>query len=356
MHANVQLRFNPATGCEAPYYRLKESYRSVRGTVHSLIILNIGFEPALTPLQMRRIAYALTDRFANRRQASLFRKLDGLTDEERAYAERYWKRMIDEGQIDRFNKKEAEADKEKERYIDLDTMEHTDAREVGAEWLCKQTIDRLGLEQFLRSRGWSDTQVKTALSHLIVRTVYAPSEFATHRIMRDNSAACELYSGTPDWIPGINSLYDVPDRLYEIKDELERHLCQRTDDLFNCDNRIILYDLTNFYFEGSKRASVKAKFGRSKEKRSDCKLLVLALAINTDGFIRYSSILEGNTADPKVSARHDRKGGIFGTCRWKGWQGSRRDRCRHCYRRKSAVDKVKRIQLSMRSTFKTKRL
>jgi len=117
--------------------------------------------------------------------------------------------------------------------------------------------------------------------------------------MRDNSAACELYSGSPDWAPGINSLYEVPDRLYEIKDELEKHLCQRTDNLFNCDNRIILYDLTNFYFEGSKRASAKAKFGRSKEKRSDCKLLVLALAVNTDGFIRYSSILEGNTADPK---------------------------------------------------------
>jgi len=74
MHANIQLRYNPNTGCEAPYYRLKESYRSVRGTVHSLIILNIGFEPALTPLQMRRIAYALTDRFANRRQTGSSQK------------------------------------------------------------------------------------------------------------------------------------------------------------------------------------------------------------------------------------------------------------------------------------------
>lgn len=61
----------------------------------------------------------------------------------------------------------------------------------------------------------------------------------------------------------------------------------------------MLFDLTNFYFEGRKEASLKAKFGRSKEKRTDCKLLVLALAINTDGFIRYSEVLEGNTADPK---------------------------------------------------------
>ncbi len=85
--------------------------------------------------------------------------------------------------------------------------------------------------------------------------------------------------------------------LIELKSELERHLCHRTDTLFNLQNRIILFDLTNFYFEGSKRESRKAKFGRSKEKRNDCKLLVLALGINTEGFIRYSEILEGNTAD-----------------------------------------------------------
>ena len=57
--------------------------------------------------------------------------------------------------------------------------------------------------------------------------------------------------------------------------------------------------MSNFYFEGRKDGSRKAKYGRSKERRNDCKLLVLALAINTDGFIRYSAILEGNTADPK---------------------------------------------------------
>lgn len=60
----------------------------------------------------------------------------------------------------------------------------------------------------------------------------------------------------------------------------------------------MLFDLTNFYFEGRKDGSKKAQFGRSKEKRSDCKLLVLALCINAEGFIRYSSILAGNTSDP----------------------------------------------------------
>ena len=45
MHVNVQLGNNPQTGDRAPYYRLKESYRDVRGNVHSLIVLNMGFDP-----------------------------------------------------------------------------------------------------------------------------------------------------------------------------------------------------------------------------------------------------------------------------------------------------------------------
>ena len=163
----------------APYYRLKESYRDVRGNVHSLIVLNIGFEPSLTPLQVRRIASALTNRFANRNTQYLFGNgFIGLNELERSKAEEYWQRMVNEGGIDRFNEKEGVARKEAERYVDLDTVEHTNAREVGAEWLCKHAIDQLQIEEFLHSEGWSDNAIHTALSHLIVRTVYGVSEHA----------------------------------------------------------------------------------------------------------------------------------------------------------------------------------
>ena len=227
------------------------------------------------------------------------KQLEGLTELEQTKADEWWQRMKEEGGIDRFDKKEQKARKESERYIDLDTAEHTDARNVGAEWLCKQTIDKLGLEEFLRDQGWSNHSIHTALSALIIRTVYAVSERSSYYYLWDNSAAAELYTGSQDWTPGINALYKVTDKLYELKEKIERHLCNVTDNLFNIDNKLMLFDLTNFYFEGSKRESKKAQFGRSKEKRSDCKLLVLALCINKEGFIRYSSILEGNTADPK---------------------------------------------------------
>ena len=178
MHVNVQLRNNPQTGDRAPYYRLKESYRDVRGNVHSLIVLNIGFEPNLSPTNMRRIAIALTERFKNRSEQQLFplKEMENLDDTERVKADEHWTRMQEEGNIDRFDRRESEARNEASRYVDLDSVEHTDARNVGAEWLCKQAIDKLGFEDFLRSEGWSENSIHTALSHLI-RTVYAPLFF-----------------------------------------------------------------------------------------------------------------------------------------------------------------------------------
>ena len=100
-------------------------------------------------------------------------------------------------------------------------------------------------------------------------------------------------------------IYRVADDLYSIKDKLEKYLCHKTDDLFKPTNRIMLFDLTNFYFEGRKTGSKKAAFGRSKEKRSDCKLLVLALCINTDGFIRYKQCGTGRQyRRSKVTSQH----------------------------------------------------
>lgn len=84
-------------------------------------------------------------------------------------------------------------------------------------------------------------------------------------IMADNSAVCELLTGGREWRPGHHAVYGVAPMLYKLKEKLEDHLCHRTDSLFDTTNRIVLLDLTNFYFEGRKDGSKKAQFGRSKE-------------------------------------------------------------------------------------------
>lgn len=192
MHVNVQIRHNAQTDEKAPYYRLKESYRNVHGHVHSLIVLNIGFKPNLTVKNVQRIALALTERFKKRNDENLFTENYGnLNKLELAKADEYWKRMRDEGGIDRFDNKEAKARSEASHDVDIDSVEHTDARNVGAEWLCKQAMDELSLEDFLRTEGWTENSINTALSHLIVRTIYTPLE--SHRTHRTSFAEVSIH-------------------------------------------------------------------------------------------------------------------------------------------------------------------
>lgn len=216
-----------------------------------------------------------------------------------SYVYSFWEEMKRKGTIDAARESYEESVRKARRLVDVNTIEHTDAREVGAENVCLQAIRELQIDKFLQRQGWSERKIQSTLSSLIIRTVYASSEWKTLRLMEVNSAAMELQTGNFGDCPTQREVYAAAPELYAMKEELERHLCRRTDSLFNLTNRIMLFDLTNFYFEGSKRQSAKAKFRCSKEKRSDCKLLVLALAINTEGFIRYSSILEGNTTDPQ---------------------------------------------------------
>lgn len=300
MHFISQIRFNAAKGCEQGYYRIKESFRDPLGKVRCRVMLNIGFwDDKPTPEDVAAIGKCLSYMYEHRHETDLFGDiLEGKKPVVREFAGKFWKQMVECGSIDMAQKAVKLAELQARSMIDSATMRHTDAREVGAEWLVLQAVRQLKIDSFLLSRGWTDARVKDALSCLVTRTVYSPSELKSMDIMRENSAICELVHGSAGIYPGYKTVYSIPDELYRIKDELERHLCDVTDNLFNQKNRILLFDLTNFYFEGRKAASRKAGFGRSKEKRSDCRLLVLALCINTDGFIRYSSVLEGNTADP----------------------------------------------------------
>ena len=90
----------------------------------------------------------------------------------------------------------------------------------------------------------------------------------------------------------------MADRLYSKKDALEEWLYQREQTLFSLPESIILYDLTNTFFEGTGKFNDKAKYGRSKEKRSDAPLVTLGLVLDGDGFVKKSKILPGNISEP----------------------------------------------------------
>ena len=300
MHFMSALRYNPKTQRDGWYYRIKESFRDLTGRVRSRIMLNVGFiEEAHSPEDIRDIGKCLNYLHEHQGERDLFGcPFADYNEFVRSKAEEFWTAMVKNGSIDAVKSAKEESRKKAERLVDVNTVKHTDARDVGAEWICLQAIRELEIDRFLERQGWNEIQINTALAHLITRTVYTPSELKSIRIMNENSAVCELVSGNQEWHPGYHDIYKVAPNLYGLKDKLETHLCRKTDNLFNLTNRIVLFDLTNFYFEGRKERSAKAQYGRSKEKRNDCKLLVMALCVNAEGFIRYSSILAGNTADP----------------------------------------------------------
>jgi len=82
------------------------------------------------------------------------------------------------------------------------------------------------------------------------------------------------------------------------KDILEAHLFNRESILFNLDCSITLYDLTNTFFEGTAKGNNLAAYGRSKEKRSDCPLVTLALVLDSSGFPRSSKVISFNASKP----------------------------------------------------------
>jgi transposase len=245
-------------------------------------LLNVGFMTDVSIEQLNSIRTHLNNLY--NQQSSLFKETDLLVKQ---YVESFWQRLISEKKIDI---------EKAQRQVAIDTIQHSNVREIGAEWICFNTWNKLQISEFLQTQGWTETQIQLAATQVISRAVYPASELQTTSWIKENSAICEVTGYDMEQITK-DKLYGSALKLYDVKDGLEKHLSNRTNTLFELEDKIILYDLTNTYFEGRKQNSTLAQFGRSKEKRNDAKLVVLAMVVNVEGFIKYTAIHEGNIAD-----------------------------------------------------------
>lgn len=138
-----------------------------------------------------------------------------------------------------------------------------------------------------------------AILLLVGRMVHPGSEDHTHFWAQYLSGLDELLGSRFDRL-SHNTLYKVSDKLLRNKEAIECHLRKKERDLFGLKEKIILYDLTNTFFEGRMLGNPKAKFGVSKEKRSDCRLLTLGLVLDGKGFPKTSRVFSGNQSEPKT--------------------------------------------------------
>ncbi len=184
--------------------------------------------------------------------------------------------------------------------VDVSSLKASQLRSLGAEYVGYCIWNELKINDLLISEGVSKHVIPLMQALVIGRLVSPGSEVHTHSWVEQRSSLYEL-TGAP-LHPSLNSLYRAGDRLFECKDALEGHLSYRERNLFDLPERLCLFDLTNTYFEGQEAANAKAKRGHSKEKRTDCKLLTLALVVDENGFPKYSRLYPGNQAECQTLA------------------------------------------------------
>src|SRR2546427_2393408 len=92
-------------------------------------------------------------------------------------------------------------------------------------------------------------------------------------------------------------LYRALDRLLPHKRAVEQHLVARLGELFGLDYDLLLYDVTSVYFEGLAEANPLAQRGHSRDHRTDCKQVCLALVVTREGMPVGYEVFAGNRAD-----------------------------------------------------------
>jgi len=144
--------------------------------------------------------------------------------------------------------------------------------------------------------GLNRSQIAAAVGNIVARMAQPCSELATHAWLKDTSGLCELIGYHFEKMD-LSRLYRASDALYKHREALQDHLFGGARSMYGLGQTIALYDLTNIYFEGVAAGVSKAKRDHSKECRSDCPLLTLAIVLDTSAFVLRLQFFAGNASE-----------------------------------------------------------
>src|SRR5437588_711629 len=180
--------------------------------------------------------------------------------------------------------------------VRLEQLELRRPRQWGAGWLACLLWDQLQLEEFWTERlpaSRERTRWPNVLKTLVCYRLIDPgSEWRLHRQWYEQSAMGDLL-GADFALAHKDTLYRCLDRLLVHKADLFSFLQQRWKSLFGADFEVLLYDLTSTYFECDPPAAGKRRFGYSRDKRSDCVQVEIALGVAPDGLPLACEVLAG---------------------------------------------------------------
>ncbi|HEY6370986.1 MAG TPA: IS1634 family transposase [Candidatus Sulfotelmatobacter sp.] len=203
--------------------------------------------------------------------------------------------------------------------VKLGEMKLERARPYGNCWLGCELWRQLQLDRFWLGKlpqGREDVAWPQVLELLVVNRLIEPgSEFRVHRHWFDHSAM-DVLLGQDFAVAEKDRLYRCLDRVLEHKQDLFVHLQQRWKELFDAEFDLLLYDLTSTYVEGEAEQNPKARYGYSRDKRPDCKQVVIALIVTPSGLPLAYEVMAGNTSE-KTTLRGflDRIESLYGKAR-----------------------------------------
>ena len=285
-------------------YRMVESRRDAKCKVKQHTLLNLGAHYDLIPEVDHSILAQRVDNIITG-QLSLL----PLSEELETEAQRIANLIIKK------HAKPLAADNKKinvrYEHVDITSIENTDVKTIGVEYLAYEAAKKISLPEILLKCGFSEKEVDDALASIIGRLIAPGSEVSTANYLRNNSALDEILN-TDFSNLHKNRLYKISDLLLKNQGAIESALYQKEQELFSFSEVVTLYDLTNTYFEGDSLGNDNAALGHSKEKRTDCKLVTLALVLDASGFPKKSHIFKGNiseasTLESMLNALDDKK-------------------------------------------------
>jgi len=270
------------------YHRLVESYRTPKGP-RQRIILNLG---TLTiPEEQWKM---LADRIEEiiHKQNRLF----NIPEEIEKLAQHYASLIVDNKSVE----VDSEIKEEEENFheVDINTIETSNVKTIGGEYLSYSYLKKLKLDELFKKLGFTKYEQDIAIWLIVGRLLNPGSELSTYEWGLKISGMDELLN-TNFKNYSLSGLYRTSELLYKNKDKIEEYLREEEKNIYSLDEKIILYDLTNTYFEG-RHYDKKITFGRSKEKRRDCRLITMGLVVDEYGFPKKSEFFEGNVSEPKT--------------------------------------------------------
>ncbi len=264
--------------------QLVESYRNAEGRPRQRVIASLG-DAQIPENEKKLIARAVDMRI--KKQTPLF---DAKLSENAA---RWVTRIVQVAE-----RSKASHPVTKSATVDGVLVDQVEAENVvgfGAELVAIEAWNKLGLTSVLKNVGMPKKQIATAQLMVSNRLIEPLSEWAltnwAERTALPELLDLRITKTTKD------RLYRTSDKLLEHREMIESKLRNHEQTLFSSRRKLVLYDVTNTHFEGLCGSNPKAKHGKNKQKRNDCRQVSVGMAFDEQGNALAHEVFEGNMAD-----------------------------------------------------------